>query len=587
MIKKEILLGSFALLSSLICKLNAQTQSAPYNNSFGGSYNFRSLDSNAKYNNAFGAYALSNGTGSAPSGILSGAYNNAFGGNSLLFNTTGTANSAFGYRAMYNNLTGSYNTAIGMDALKENVSGYHNIAIGNQALINNNPNTGDPNIDGYNVAIGYYAGRYNMSGIGNVFIGAGVAQNETGSNKLYIHNNSSSSPLLYGDFLTRNLKFNGDTEINANSSNTSGLKFSDLTSSSPALANSSMKVLSLDSDGKVVLVNDIVGTGSATSISAGTNINVEGNPVSGYTISSPYQTLSVNGHNLTISNGNTVTLPMTINTDEQMLSINNNQLTISNGNTVNLPNYDEVDGSINNELQTLSQMPIQNTGTEISLSNGGGSVFIDGSETKIIAGSNVSVSGNGTIANPYQVSAIINENNQCNIYTCDGIIDTSEDGLIGVRTVTMGENNLVFNNSGTSDATRGKIYIGALPLFGPPATLQNYNLFVEKGILTEKVKVALRSSANWADYVFADNYKLMPLKDVEAFVKENKHLPGVTSAENLAKEGLDLGQMQAKQMEKIEELTLYVIGQNKTIEKQSKEIEDLKAMVNALVNKMK
>ncbi|MFN7331529.1 MAG: cell wall anchor protein, partial [Flavobacterium sp.] len=122
----------------------------------------------------------------------------------------------------------------------------------------------------------------------------------------------------------------------------------------------------------------------------------------------------------------------------------------------------------------------------------------------------------------------------------------------------------------------------------------NYRLYVEGGILTEKVKVALRSTANWADYVFADDYRLMPLNEVEAFIQKNKHLPGVASAETLAKEGLDVAAMQAKHMEKIEELTLYVIDQNKTIQaqqatltQQQKEINQLKAQLALLIQKMK
>ena len=106
--------------------------------------------------------------------------------------------------------------------------------------------------------------------------------------------------------------------------------------------------------------------------------------------------------------------------------------------------------------------------------------------------------------------------------------------------------------------------------------------------------MGLRSSANWADYVFANDYKLMPLNEVEAFVKTNKHLPGIDSAEQLAKDGIDVAQMQSKQMEKIEELTLYIIDQDKKIaeqakalEKNSKELEALKLQIQDLIDKTK
>lgn len=86
----------------------------------------------------------------------------------------------------------------------------------------------------------------------------------------------------------------------------------------------------------------------------------------------------------------------------------------------------------------------------------------------------------------------------------------------------------------------------------------------------------------------------MPLTEVEKFVKINKHLPGIDSAEVLAKNGLDVAEMQSKQMEKIEELTLYIIDQDKKIEAQSKaieknnkEIEALKAQMQAIIAKTK
>jgi len=107
----------------------------------------------------------------------------------------------------------------------------------------------------------------------------------------------------------------------------------------------------------------------------------------------------------------------------------------------------------------------------------------------------------------------------------------------------------------------------------------NYSLFVEKGILTERLKVALVSSTEWADYVFADNYKLMSLYDVERFINENKHLPDVPSAQQLVDEGgIDMNDMFARQMAKIEELTLYLI-------KLQKENDQLKQRITNLENK--
>ena len=118
---------------------------------------------------------------------------------------------------------------------------------------------------------------------------------------------------------------------------------------------------------------------------------------------------------------------------------------------------------------------------------------------------------------------------------------------------------------------QGKVQIGNVTTPG------NYKLYVEKGILTEKVKVAIKSTAFWADYVFDPKYSLPSLYEVEHFIKENQHLPGIAKAASLVEEGLDLGAMQAKQMEKIEELTLYLIDMKKELDQLKKENQALKS----------
>jgi hypothetical protein len=115
--------------------------------------------------------------------------------------------------------------------------------------------------------------------------------------------------------------------------------------------------------------------------------------------------------------------------------------------------------------------------------------------------------------------------------------------------------------AGTSDFT-GRVKIGNVTV--PNA---NYMLFVEKGILAERFKCALKSDqTNWSDYVFEKDYKLMKLVELEKFVKKYKHLPNIPSAEQVYKEGIDLADMDALLLEKIEELTLYVIELEKKVE---------------------
>ncbi|WP_284651782.1 beta strand repeat-containing protein [Flavobacterium terrisoli] len=291
----------------------------------------------------------------------------------------------------------------------------------------------------------------------------------------------------------------------------------------------------------------------------------------GNSVTLPAQTLSQSGNTISLSNGGgSVVIPPYVdtNTDEQVLSITGNVLSISNGNSVVLPNHGP---------QSITQ-----NGAIVTLSNGGGSITLQSSI--VTAGTNVNVLGNGTAGTPYVVSAT-----DTSLYADNGAIDATTT-ISGNRVVNMNNSNIWFNTANSS--SNAKIYLGSTASY--PNTTGNYKLFVEGGILTEKVKVALRSSANWADYVFAKDYKLMPLKEVEKFVTANKHLPGIDSAEVLAKNGLDVAEMQSKQMEKIEELTLYIIdqdkkieAQDKAIEKNNKEIEELKALVQALMAKTK
>ncbi|HUM47465.1 MAG TPA: hypothetical protein PLD84_11080 [Chitinophagales bacterium] len=75
----------------------------------------------------------------------------------------------------------------------------------------------------------------------------------------------------------------------------------------------------------------------------------------------------------------------------------------------------------------------------------------------------------------------------------------------------------------------------------------------------------VRVETGWCDYVFADDYHLPALKEVESFIKENKHLPGVTPGAIIENEGLEVGKTSAQMVRKIEELTLYVIDLQKQV----------------------
>nr|WP_321236981.1 tail fiber domain-containing protein [uncultured Psychroserpens sp.] len=138
-------------------------------------------------------------------------------------NTSGSGNVAYGEQVLYSNSIGSNNTALGANSMYDNTTGFANTVVGNYALRDN--------IDGdYNTVIGRFAGS-NTNGNRNVFIGANsgsglpdtkegsvfigfeAGYNEANSNRLYIENTSSTSPLIYGEFDNDFLKINGDLEI--------------------------------------------------------------------------------------------------------------------------------------------------------------------------------------------------------------------------------------------------------------------------------------------------------------------------------------------------------------------------------------
>jgi hypothetical protein len=91
-----------------------------------------------------------------------------------------------------------------------------------------------------------------------------------------------------------------------------------------------------------------------------------------------------------------------------------------------------------------------------------------------------------------------------------------------------------------------------------------YRFSVNGKIMCEEVRVQL--DADWPDYVFANDYKLMPLHDLEKFIAANKHLPGILPAAEVKANGIALGDTNKRMMEKIEELTLYILDLKKEID---------------------
>jgi len=146
----------------------------------------------------------------------------------------------------------------------------------------------------------------------------------------------------------------------------------------------------------------------------------------------------------------------------------------------------------------------------------------------------------------------------------DGSLTIDNDGTNASLVLKNGDNNAieVYDNTGY------KIF-----------QLQNDGL-----MRSREIRVDLEN--NWPDYVFSANYELLTLDELAKFIKLNGHLPGVPSAIKLENEGLDLGEMQRTQMEKIEEQTLYTLELHNEVEQLKTENNELKSELDNLKAEM-
>ena len=181
------------------------------------------------------------------------------------------------------------------------------------------------------------------------------------------------------------------------------------------------------------------------------------------------------------------------------------------------------------------------------LTNNSASIVYSGSKIYINANSTAGCSGGSTYGDDVALGG------------------TGVKNLLVGNVRTAGPGGISPLQTGYKLGVNGDGYVtGSLAIGGMPSTFtqgfpSGYSLYVANGILTEKVKVAVKNTSDWADYVFAPTFKLKDLSEVEAFIKTNKHLPDVPSASEVVENGIDMAKMDALLLQKIEELTLYVI----------------------------
>lgn len=146
---------------------------------------------------------------------------------------------------------------------------------------------------------------------------------------------------------------------------------------------------------------------------------------------------------------------------------------------------------------------------------------------------------------------------------------------------SQGSHNIIFSMPNNSND--GSTYIGIDD--GSNGTwakfFNNATARFDGKIFAKEVEVKTNV---WADYVFNKDYQLLNLEEVEKHINKNGHLPNIPSAKEVIEKGINVAQMDAKLLEKIEELTLYSIEQNKQLKSQSEEINELKKQVQQLMS---
>lgn len=177
----------------------------------------------------------------------------------------------------------------------------------------------------------------------------------------------------------------------------------------------------------------------------------------------------------------------------------------------------------------------------------------------------------------FPLTPIVDLNTQLNIFSA------GTNNGIKFSTNTNTTNKIIFTNNSQNQSmftvyADGRTCIGQEFSKQPASSV--YMLAVNGKIGAREIKVSIQNP--WPDYVFENNYKLLSLDNVEQYLTKHKHLPNIPSAKELKTEecGLNLGEMQGMQMEKIEEIYLYLIDMNKELKALKKENEELKKQIS-------
>jgi hypothetical protein len=283
------------------------------------------------------------------------------------------------------------------------------------------------------------------------------------------------------------------------------------------------------------------------------------------------------GQNLNITaNAGSFTSNTNLNLSAANTNINStSNLQVTTGQNLNMSANDALVSSANNMNVVFNS---GNNGTPKSFNIHAGT-YSPGTSEKLSVLSNGKV-GIGTANPQYKFEVFDPTSASLNVYTgSSNLASLGVANLWGRYSLTIDANfeghitNGLKNFIGfkeNSTFSYAQVWIGDARPLTPHI---DYRLAVDGKLLAKSIYVT--DPTTWADYVFAEDYKLPALSEVEKFYKENKHLPEIPSAKEVEERGINVAEINTLLLKKVEELTLYVVEQEKKNDEQEELIKSL------------